>query len=50
MRTPERLLRRDGDLAKFANLYVHALRGRTGRGIDDQTEAFIEKTRVGVTA
>jgi hypothetical protein len=45
-----RLLRPPLPLAKSANLYVHALRGRTGRSIDDQTEAFIEKIRVGGTA
>ena len=37
-------------LAKSANLYVHAPRGRIGRSFDDQTEAFVEETRVGGTA
>lgn len=28
-------------------LYVHAARGRKGRAIDDETETFVEKTRMG---
>jgi hypothetical protein len=35
-------------LARSANLYVHAPRGRTSRHIDDRTETFVDETRRGV--
>lgn len=35
-------------LAKAANLYVHAPRGRTSRHIDDRTETFVDESRRGV--
>ena len=36
-------------VAKSANLYVHAPRGRAGRHIDDHTEQFVDQTRMGTT-
>jgi hopanoid C-3 methylase HpnR len=36
-------------LAKAANLYVHAPRGRASRHIDDRTETFVDETRRGVS-
>ena len=36
-------------LAKAANLYVHAPRGRVSRHIDDRTETFVDETRRGVS-
>jgi hypothetical protein len=32
-----------------ARLYIHPPRGRTSRHIDDSTEGFVDKTRMGVT-
>ena len=34
---------------KAAQLYIHAHRGRTGRSIDDDTERFVDATRMGVS-
>lgn len=36
-------------LAKAANLYVHAPRGRASRHIDDRTETFVDETRRGLS-
>ena len=36
------------ELAKPANLYIHAPRGRVARHIDDSTEQFVDATRMGV--
>jgi len=35
-------------LAKPANLYIHAPRGRVARHLDDSTEQFVDATRMGV--
>jgi hypothetical protein len=35
--------------AKGPQLYIHAQRDRTARGIDDSTEQFINATRLGVS-
>ena len=35
--------------AKGPQLYVHAQRDRTARGIDESTEQFVNATRLGVT-
>jgi hypothetical protein len=32
------------------SLYVHAPQGRRGRAIDDDTEEFVDETRMGVDA
>src|SRR6516164_915434 len=35
--------------ARAAQLYIHAHRGRRGRSIDDDTERFVDATRMGVS-
>src|SRR5262249_52971594 len=35
--------------ARAAELYIHAHRGRRGRSIDDDTERFVDATRMGVS-
>jgi hopanoid C-3 methylase HpnR len=37
----------DGREVKSSQLYIHAPRGRAGRGIDDSTERFVNATRTG---
>ncbi len=39
----------DAPAVKAAELYIHAHRGRSGRGIDDATEHFVDATRMGVS-
>src|SRR5262245_42284428 len=39
----------DAPTARAAQLYIHAHRGRRGRSIDDDTERFVDATRMGVS-
>lgn len=46
---PELVDTRAGGARAKRDLYVHAPRGRTGRAIDAETEAFVDATRMGAS-